>query len=1026
MKFSTQHISYLERNDLDALSGKVEEATESIRVPTSRNASFIKILGISNFWQSQESKPTLLRSLMQDTYTGLYGEKVPLIFLLINEPPRLNLFIGTYQSEQLSMITASLQSAYPGIDLLTQLSRDDLLLLDDLSQRFSFAATVTGTPTTRFDKETDNTEKIERLIRGLNSAAASQAMWAYVVIAEPALEDEVNALYNCTLNELRMVENEEESGAARNSVAEQYKEFLKTFRRKLEIGKTQGAWYTAIYFLSQDSRTFHHGKAIIKAVFSGEDSRPDPIRVLEYQFSKTASQSILKSVPAPSGPSQQIKYPFKYISLLNAKELASLAHLPAEEVPGYSVKDYAHFDVDVQNDGHSGTSISIGQITNFGQAVGIEYYVYQELLKQHTLIVGITGSGKTNTTLSMLEQAWLADIPFLVIEPAKTEYRKLLFSKKVRDHLKIFTLGDETTSPLRLNPFEILPGISVQTHIDYLKSVFNATFTMYAPMNHVLEECLHKIYRDKGWNLVENINERGNHPNSYPTLTDLYRVIDDVVNVLEHEEKIKMNIKGALKTRINSLRIGGKGLMLDTRKSIPIQSLLETPTVLELEQIGDDDEKAFLIGLLLTFMCEYYTSQGIKEGKPLTHITVIEEAHRLFKNVPPNADTEAANIKGKAVETFCNILSEIRAYGEGFIIAEQIPTKLASDIIKNTNLKVMHRLVSADDRRIMGATMNLDREQERQITSLCVGEAAVYSEGDDSSLIIQVPYSKIANQNLSKVEENQLIRHSMRTFTEGMVEVFAPLSGSLTTEDTLKNLKKDAEQIVENYEFQEILARYVISTVTQATSLVSEFPQLVQVVNKFRKNSREDFIKVELALIAGVNNYFEKLGQNCGWQYEEVQQLTNNFLSLMSSIALGRYMQNSTQPNFSEEEANRIRSFQDRYLSLCSLQYYPYAGCEKVCADKLCLYRHNVQPLLNDARLDSNFINALAEFSGDEMWNQVKEVAMIAERRTIFSGADPENSRKAALCFVVRKSESTPYLDAYLREKIIDNMVNFL
>jgi hypothetical protein len=1029
MNFSTQHIGYLERNFPDAIQGRVAEATESVHFPAMGGASFIKVLGVSDFWKDHEAKTVLPRYLMQDIYAGLYGEKIPLIFLLIYEPPRLNLFVGTYQFNQLSTLAASLRSADPGIELLVQLSNRDLALLQDLSQGYSFAAVATGSPTVKTAEKPSSSEQIERLIRGLNSATASRSKWAYVVVAVPVLEDEVGEQYSAVLNELRIVENAQAGVNVANPIAETYKKRLKTFQEKLEIGKTQGLWHTATYFLSQDTKTFHHGRAIIKAVLGGEDSHPDPIRVLEYQNCKVTHKPLRTSIAAPAGPSQQVKYPFKYLSLLNSKELAALAHLPTEEVSGYFVKDYARFDVAVRDEKLGRDSVSIGEITNCGHTVGNAYRVSYENLNRHCLVVGTTGSGKTNTVFHLLKQVWQNKLPFLVIEPAKTEYRKLLHSKELGNHVRIFTLGDDTTSPFRLNPFEIMPGVSVQTHISHLLSIFNASFIMYAPMPYVLEACIHEIYKDKGWNLITSMNERGIHQDAHPTLTDLYRKIDEVVERLGYEDKITMDVKAALKTRINSLRIGGKGLMLDTRKSIPIQALLQQPTVLELEQVGDDDEKAFLIGLLLTSLCEYYTSQGLTEGKPLSHLTVIEEAHRLFKNVSTTMETETANIKGKAVETFCNILSEIRAYGEGFIIAEQIPTKLAPDIVKNTNLKIMHRLVAADDRRVMGATMNLEEDQQRRIASLLAGEAAIYSEGDDRPLLIQVPYGKFVSQQLSKVQENQLLRQSMGGFAKGMLDVFAPLSGSLASEDTLKHLKKEAEQVVENLELQEIFAGYILSTVNQAKALITEFPKLVQVVNKFRSSSSQDFQGIEISLIYGASSYFERIGQKYGWQYEVVERLTKEFLFLMSSIGLIWFRQTSSQPNLSENELQLIHAFQSKYRTLCSIQNYPYAGCEKVCPNRLCLYRHNVEPLLKDTRLDNNFINALAKSSGEEMWKQVIEVCRVAERRTLLNNLIPEEGRKVALCFAIQKSEigeSSKYMDTFLREKIVHNMLALL
>ncbi len=1021
MSFSTKHIEYLERNYLNL--ERVEEEPVNFQIPDSDGISFLKIRGISRVWGQYKEKIASLRYLMEDIIAGFYGEKTSLIYLILGEPAKINLFVGTYQikssdkflqvpNDSLSTLITSLQSAYPGIDV----QKEERPLFLQIMKSLDYAGIMVGTPTVKVGSEEVGVEQIERLIRGMYGTR-----WAYIVIATPVDEQDIIKLYNSTLNELRIIENAERSAAMQSPVAEKYKELLDVFLKKIEVGKTQGMWHTAVYILSQDVRTFNHARAIVKSVFGGEESRPDPVRVSEcHNLKENICRFAQITTPAPQSPGQ-VQYPYKYLSLLNSKELTSLIHLPTEEMPGYFVKDEARFDVASHFKGKS-NAIEIGEIIDRGNRMGYKYRIGLKHLNRHGLVVGATGSGKTNTIFHLLRQIWQMGIPFMVIEPAKTEYRKLLQSEMGED-LQVFTLGDDTTSPFRLNPFEIMPGVSVQTHIDHLKAVFNASFIMYAPMPYVLERCIHEIYEDKGWDLVTNENERGFHRNAQPTLTDLYRKIDEVVDRLGYEAKITMDVKAALKTRINSLRIGGKGLMLDTRKSIPIQILLKKPTILELEQIGDDDEKAFLIGLLLMFLYEYYVSQGLKEGVGLRHITVVEEAHRLFKNVPTILDTEVANMRGKAVETFCNILSEIRAYGEGFLIAEQIPSKLAPDIIKNTNLKVMHRIVAEDDRIIVGEAMNMGEDQKRYIASLNVGEAAVYGEGDDNPILIKVPYSKIESGDLDRTEENRMISKVMKSFREEMMDVFLPFELCPIYCTNTCRYKKEAERIVEDAEFREILSRYIISVVVNDTAMSEEFPHVLQTINKLRKNRHKSGV-VLCSLISGIDYYFENKGRQYGWKYDDVDRLKKEFLSLLYNIILRRYKNSSLKLPLTEEERNRVKSFSRRYKELCKRYYNPFSGCKRVCPDGYCLYRYNVEALLSDTRLDRNFVNTIANYSGDEMWKKLGEVCKIAVRRIISDGVPSEIKGKIAVCFAIQKSETMPYLDQFLREKIVTSMVN--
>ncbi len=237
------------------------------------------------------------------------------------------------------------------------------------------------------------------------------------------------------------------------------------------------------------------------------------------------------------------------------------------------------------------------------------------------------------------------------------------------------------------------------------------------------------------------------HPWPFPTLTDLYHKVKQVVDRLGYDDRIRMDVTAGLQARVDSLRVGQKGQTFECRRGVPFSAILEKPTVLEIAHLGSDEEKAFLIGLLLMRLYEACELAG--ESEHIKHVTLVEEAHRLLTRTSTETSAaEVANSKGKSVEAFCNILAEIRAYGEGLVIAEQIPTKLADDVLKNTNLKIMHRMVAADDREQMGAAMNLVGNQTMVVPSLARGEAVVYAEGVEMPVLVQVPRFRSQRQIL--------------------------------------------------------------------------------------------------------------------------------------------------------------------------------------------------------------------------------------------------------------------------------------
>lgn len=179
-------------------------------------------------------------------------------------------------------------------------------------------------------------------------------------------------------------------------------------------------------------------------------------------------------------------------------------------------------------------------------------------------------------------------------------------------------------------------------------------------MPHVLETSIYQIYEDRGWDILSNKNKYG--ANVFPTLDDLYYKVDVVVDNLGYDQRLKSDITAALKARIHSLRVGGKGAMLNTDKSIPIADLLSRPVILELEDIGDDDVKAFMMGIILVQLYEYRRTK-LTRNKGFEHLILIEEAHRLLANVSSGGE---GNVRAKSVEFFTNLLAEIRSYGQGF------------------------------------------------------------------------------------------------------------------------------------------------------------------------------------------------------------------------------------------------------------------------------------------------------------------------------------------------------------------------
>lgn len=391
--------------------------------------------------------------------------------------------------------------------------------------------------------------------------------------------------------------------------------------------------------------------------------------------------------------------------------------------------------------------IQLGTFHSGGCAV-----VPVEDLTKHALITGFTGSGKTVTVLSIVHQLWVDhNIPFLVLESAKQEYRGLTQVEAMRfksPALRVYTLGNELCAPFRLNPFELMPGIRVEAHLGKLQSCFEGAIPPIGPSASIISEALVRVYDDEGWSLTDVYPKNGKARRRFPTLKGFVESVSAVLIDRKYEGEVASNLQAALVGRFLPLLIGGKGRMFDCQRSSPSpQELFSVPTVLEMNDLMIED-KALMTMFLLTMLREYREMDRSGNGE-LKHVTLVEEAHNVLENVSSEGSGEGAtkaDTRYKAVQAFCSMLTEIRSLGEGLIIADQSPEKLARDAIRNTNLQIAHQLRDSDDREAIARAMIMSEEQQEFLGKLRPGQAAVFRTGLEKATFVQMDrYAPLAN-----------------------------------------------------------------------------------------------------------------------------------------------------------------------------------------------------------------------------------------------------------------------------------------
>ena len=538
----------------------------------------------------------------------------------------------------------------------------------------------------------------------------------------------------------------------------------------IDYGKSKGLYLTTTFIFADNNSQLEKLGNTIKSLYSGKKGNKNPLefKILENNDKKIEyfkNFQIPECVSYDDENALTLKSHFvenDEVSLGNwysPNELGLIAGLPEKEVVGLALNEEVEFGLNAKIPEKGEELISLGKLVQSGNEIDdTKVYLEKSAFNKHIFITGVTGTGKTTTCQKLLLES---ELPFLVIEPAKTEYRILMNNPKTEDIL-IFTLGNDKVAPFRLNPFEFFEGESITSRVDMLKAAMEASFDMEAAIPQIIESAMYSCYEDYGWNIDTDENEKFDNPYdegvySFPTLEDLLNKIEIEVTKHDFDDRLKKDYIGSITARLQGLLVGSKGQMLNARRSIDFRELIEKKVVLEIEGIKNGTEKSLVMGFILTNLCEALRAKYNKD-KHFKHITLIEEAHRLLSKYSAGDSLNKKN----SVETFADMLAEVRKYGESLIIADQIPNKMTPEVLKNTNTKIVHKIFAEDDKEAIGNTISLSKEQKDFLSSLPTGRAIVFSQSWTKA--VQVQIEQMTNTTSDEIIDEDRLRNRVEDF----------------------------------------------------------------------------------------------------------------------------------------------------------------------------------------------------------------------------------------------------------------------
>ena len=495
-------------------------------------------------------------------------------------------------------------------------------------------------------------------------------------------------------------------------------ELLKEQMKRFEQSSALGMWDFAAYVLSEDASVANNVAHSYLALTLGEESymSKSAINIWRGNVEDQAEQAkeickYLKMLRHPvfgldpnvilkihdnkieiDNEDNFIVYPpiVTATTSLSGKELAYSLNFPQKSIAGLPVFECAGFGRNVvtyENLKDDEKTIELGNIFHMNHEENTPVSLSLKSLASHTFVTGSTGSGKSNAIYDILENARKQDVKFLVVEPAKGEYKNVFGG---RDDVTVFGTNPLLSTVLRINPFSFPENIHVLEHIDRLVEIFNVCWPMYAAMPAVLKNAVEKSYVDCGWDMITSKNKYA--VNLYPTFEDVSNNIKEIIDSSEYDTDNKGAYKGSLLTRLKSLCNGINGIIFSANE-------------------------------------------------------IAEEAHNLLRRTSNEQNAEGNNLLNKSVEMLSNAIAEMRTYGEGFIIADQAPGLMDMSVIRNTNTKIILRLPDYSDRELVGKASNLNEDQITELAKIPCGVAAVYQNEWIQPVLCKVKYYDTEKQS---------------------------------------------------------------------------------------------------------------------------------------------------------------------------------------------------------------------------------------------------------------------------------------
>jgi hypothetical protein len=257
------------------------------------------------------------------------------------------------------------------------------------------------------------------------------------------------------------------------------------------------------------------------------------------------------------------------------------------------------------------------------------------------------------------------------------------------------SVGGQVVSPgkddFAVNPMDVGPAAEPAEHIEMVADIFSDTYHFTHPQAYMFRNALQRC-------LGESTEKE------VPTLASLVSTIESYPLRSAYDNETKV----ALLRRLVPLTQGHVGKAFNSPSSHTVDELLDKVLCVELGTIRDTQSRGIFADILMKLIYEARVSRRSR----IEHLLMVEEA----RNIAPARRAEDPPSVGE------RMVSELRKFGESMIFVAQFPSQVASEVVKNSGVRIIHRVAWAEDLRLVRDSLDLTPEQLAYVSNLGIGE----------------------------------------------------------------------------------------------------------------------------------------------------------------------------------------------------------------------------------------------------------------------------------------------------------------